>query len=437
MNWVLNFIYATLLTLLSPVILWRNLRHGRYRQGWKQRLLGCLPTFSADDRVVWFHAVSVGEVLQLQKLVEAYREKAGHGRQILITTSTDTGFALATERFPGCETSWFPLDFSWAVSKALSRVNPEMVVMVELELWPNFLKACSTRNIRTSLVNARMSDRSFRGYMRIQRLISPLLQQFSIVATQTQEYAERLILLGTQPNATKVTGSIKFDRVMTDRHNPATQQLRKLFNIRQGDVVLIAGSTQSPEEEFALDAWQTLQPSHPGLRLILVPRHRERFEDVAALVSSRGLPLLRRTNTATGQFEGLQPVILLDTIGELGACWGLADIAFVGGSFGSRGGQNMLEPAAYGAAVLFGPNTRNFKDIVSRLLQAGGAKQLQTPEEFRPEVARLLDNPDLRNQRGQSGQEFVITQQGAIDRTVTLLITREKSESSHPIRDAA
>lgn len=437
MNWVLNFIYASLLTLLSPVILWRNLRHGRYRQGWKQRLLGNLPTFSPDDGVVWFHAVSVGEVLQLQKLVEAYRAKAGQNRQILITTSTDTGFALATERFPGCVTSWFPLDFSWAVSNALSRVNPEMVVMVELEVWPNFLKACAARNVRTALVNARMSDRSFAGYMRIQRLISPLLRQFSIVATQTQEYAERLRLLGTQPDVTQVTGSIKFDGVLTDRQNPATQKLRKLFNIRQDDVVLIAGSTQSPEEELALDAWQALQSSHPDLRLILVPRHRERFEEVANLVSSRDLPLLRRTETATGQLEGQQPVILLDTIGELGACWGLADIAFVGGSFGSRGGQNMLEPAAYGAAVLFGPNTRNFKDIVSRLLQAGGAKQLQTPEEFLPEIARLLDDPDLRNQRGQSGQEFVIIQQGAIDRTVTLLIAGKKSQSSDPIRDAA
>lgn len=422
MTWLLNFIYALLLTILSPVILWKNVRHGRYRQGWKQKLLGHLPAFKPEDRVVWFHAVSVGEVLQLQKLVDAYRQKAGKDHRILITTSTDTGFALATERFPDCTVSWFPMDFSWAVATALKRVNPEMVTLVELELWPNFLKACAAHNIRTALVNARMSDRSFSGYMRIRRLVSPLLQQFSIVAAQTEEYADRLLQLGAQRDATTVTGSIKFDGVLTDRANRATQQLRKLFNIAADDIVFIAGSTQAPEEQLALKTWQELRQSYPKLRLILVPRHKERFEDVAKLIEATGHSILRRSELKAIPDRNARGIVLLDTIGELSACWGLADLAFVGGSFGSRGGQNMLEPAAYGAAVLFGPNTWNFKEIVSQLMNAGGAIQLRNEGELIEETLRLLNDSKARKKQGQAAQQCVLAQQGAIARTVDLLL---------------
>ncbi len=437
MKWILNFLYVLLLTLLSPVILWRNLRHGRYRQGWKEKLLGRLPTFSSDSEVIWFHAVSVGEVLQLQHVVEHFRNAASDDVQILITTSTDSGFSLATERFAGCTVSWFPLDFSWAVSTALQRVKPDLVVLVELELWPNFLNTCASRGVRTALINARLSDRSFSGYSRIQRIVRPLFQQFAIVAAQTTEYADRLLTLGAQPTATVVTGSIKFDGAESDRRNLNTQRLRALFNIADSEVVFIAGSTQAPEEKLALDVWQQLRATHPNLRLVLVPRHRERFDEVADLVTAMNVSLLRRSQTESTSTGGSDQVILLDTIGELSACWGLADIAFVGGSFGQRGGQNMLEPAAYGAAVCFGPNTWNFKEIVSRLLQAGGAKQLQSPDEFLPTVAELSNDAELRQQYGRAAQRFVAAQPGAISRTVDLLSNSKKSESSDPIRNAA
>lgn len=436
MKWILNLSYTFLLTLLSPVVFWRSLRHGRYRQGWKEKLLGQLPVFQ-DSKVVWFHAVSVGEVLQLQRVVESFRAATTTDVQILVTTSTDTGFALAKERFPDCTVSWFPLDFSWAVSNALQRVQPDMVVLVELELWPNFLSTCAAQGIRTALINARMSDRSFAGYSRIGRLVRPLIHQFSVVAAQTPEYADRLLALGAQPSSVSVTGSIKFDGVHSDRENAGTQSLRELFNIADHEIVFIAGSTQSPEEQLALNAWQQLRTRYPHLRLILVPRHRERFDDVADLVADSSELLIRRSQLKSATESGVDHVILLDTIGELSACWGLADIAFVGGSFGKRGGQNMLEPAAYGAAVLFGPHTRNFKDIVSRLLQAGAARELQTPEEFLTSVEDLLNAPEQCQQLGLAAQEFVISQQGAIGRTVELLLSPEKSESGNPIRNAA
>jgi 3-deoxy-D-manno-octulosonic-acid transferase len=421
MKWVLNCIYALLLSVLSPVILWRSLRHGRYRAGWREKLFGRLPISGDGKPVVWFHAVSVGEVVQLQKIVDAFRSATGDAFQIVVTSSTDTGFELAASRFTDCTVSWFPLDFSWAVSNALRRVNPSMVVLVELELWPNFLRGCGTAGVRTALVNARMSERSFRGYSRVKPVMAPLFRRFDVVAAQTEEYASRLLSLGTSETATQVTGSIKFDGVTTTQQDAETKGFQKLFNISDNDVVLMAGSTQHPEEQLALDAWMTLRTEHTNLRLILVPRHKERFDDVAAVVHAAGCRLVRRSECAAGRSVPADVVVLIDTIGELSACWGLADIAFVGGSFGARGGQNMLEPAAYGAAVLFGPNTWNFKDIVEQLHYAEAAMQLRTKDEFLPTVQKLLADAGSRNRLGKNASDLVVSQQGALNKTTSML----------------
>ena len=421
MKSVLNCIYALLLLVLSPVILWRSLRHGRYRKGWREKLWGSLPVSTDGNPVVWFHAVSVGEVVQLKKIVDAFRTETGDAFQIVVTSSTDTGFELATARFSDCSVSWFPLDFSWAVSNAIRRVKPVMVVLVELELWPNFLRECGNMGVITALVNARMSEHSFRGYSRVRAVMAPLFGQFDVVAVQTEEYASRLRRLGSSEKATQVTGSIKFDGLTTAHENSGTTELRKLFAISEDDVVLIAGSTQHPEEQMALDAWTELRKELSDLRLILVPRHKERFDDVAAVVRAAGCRLYRRSNFIEGNAAPRDAVVLLDTIGELSSCWGLADIAFVGGSFGPRGGQNMLEPAAHGAAVLFGPNTWNFKDIVDQLCRAEAAVQLQTTDEFLPTVRRLLSDADERNRLGQNARRIIVAQQGAVEKTTGLL----------------
>jgi 3-deoxy-D-manno-octulosonic-acid transferase len=421
MKWVLNCIYALLLSVLSPVILWRSLRHGRYRQGWPEKLFGRLPISGDGKPVVWFHAVSVGEVIQLHKIVDAFRTDTGDTCRIVVTSSTDTGYELARSRFQDCTVSWFPLDFSWAVSNALRRVNPQMVVLVELELWPNFLSECGRAGVSTALVNARISERSFQGYSRVRLVMAPLFRQFDVVTAQTDEYASRLLRLGVSRTAMQVTGSVKYDGVTTNQKNGATAGFQQLFGISDDDVVLMAGSTQHPEEQLALDAWMALRSEYPNLRLILVPRHKERFDEVASAVRSTGCRLLRRSECDEGRTVSEDSVVLLDTIGELSACWGLADIAFVGGSFGSRGGQNMLEPAAYGAAVLFGPNTWNFKDIVEQLKFADAALQLRTQDEFLPMVKKLLSDPDSRNRLGKNAGCLVDAQQGAVKQTTALL----------------
>ena len=422
MKWILNFVYAGLLLALAPFILWRFARHGRYRQGGREKFLGRLPRFDGRQNVVWFHAVSVGEILQLEKLIECFRLNDNGRSQILITTSTDTGYELACQRFSDCTISWFPLDFSWAVSNAIRRVRPSLVVLVELELWPNFLGECVRQNVPTSLINARMSDRSFPGYSRIRRLVRPLLSSLSVVAAQSEEYAERLIDLGTNPARTTVTGSIKFDGVCCDANNPNTNALRTLLQINPQDLVFIAGSTQAPEEQFAIDAWNKARAEFPSLQLVLVPRHRERFEEVAVLVKANGLPCIRRSTLSGDRLVDQDRVILLDSIGELSGCWGLADVAFVGGSFGSRGGQNMLEPAAYGTAVMFGPNTSNFKDIVKKLLDNAAAVQLRSAEQMGTQLVSWLKTANSRKDIGFRAQQMVLGQQGAIDKTVRLLL---------------
>lgn len=438
MRWLLNSFYLLLLALLSPFIAWRIVRHRRYRRGIAEKLLGRLPQ-SADGRdVVWFHAVSVGEVIQLQKVVNEFRRQTADRFRVLVSTSTDTGFDLALKRFPDSQVTWFPLDFSWSVSNALRSVQPRLVVLMELELWPNFLAECQRQQIPVSVINARMSERSHRGYSRIRSLMAPLFGRLALVAAQSQSNADRLQLLGVSKARLHVTGSIKFDGVATDRSNPATEGLRKLFSLSQAETVFMAGSTQEPEERLALQTWLECRKEYPSLRLILVPRHRERFDDVAKLVRDAGADLVRRSSLETSNPLTSEAVILLDTIGELSACWGLADIALVGGSFGNRGGQNMIEPSAFGAAVLFGPNTWNFRDVVQTFKAANACVQLGSPEELTATVARLLADPKERQSLGDAARNAVKSQSGATANTATLLLEILNSQTvKHEIRQRA
>lgn len=448
MLWLLNIVYLMLLTTISPVILWRSYRHGRYRRGIAEKLLGRLPVLSCEKPVIWFHAVSVGEVVQLQKVVSEFLKATGDQFQILVTSSTDTGFDLAVKRFSAATVSWFPLDFSWSVSRALIRVRPAMVVLMELELWPGFIVQAHRQGIPVAVVNGRMSDRSVRRFRMIRPLFSPVLCRLSLIAAQSDAFAERLVSVGAPAARTFVTGSIKFDGVATDRSIPGVVRLRSLFGIQENETVFIAGSTQSPEEEIALNAWLAVRERYPDLRLILVPRHQERFEEVAALCIQMGIPLLRRSKLgpdgvresdqpdkalSSGTRSVIQqvssperPVILLDTIGELSACWGLADIAFVGGSFGARGGQNMIEPAAFGAVITFGPNTSNFRDVVQAFRFEEACVQMERPEELQELLDRLTSDTDLRRQLGARARKVVLSQQGATEKTVTLLVNLMK-----------
>jgi 3-deoxy-D-manno-octulosonic-acid transferase len=417
---LLNLVYLGLVALASPVLLYRCLVLGKYREGWREKLLGRLPRRSSDRPVVWFHAVSVGETLLLKPILEELTRQ-GLDCEIVISTTTQTGQAVAREKYPGCQIVYFPLDFSWSVRSALERVRPDLIVLVELELWPNFIREADRRNIPLTLINGRLGEKSHRSYRRIRMLVSNLLRRFRTIAVQSEEFALRFQDLCAVPETVWVTGSIKFDQVEIDRENPRTRELRRYFGISAGEVVFIAGSTQSPEEAFALTVYEELKPMFPELRLILVPRHRERFEEVAHLVAQRKLPLVRRSTGRPASDSGGQAVLLLDTLGELSAGWGLADIAFVGGSLTQRGGQNMIEPAAYGAAVLLGPNTWNFRDVVALLSAGDAVRVVQSEQDLGNTVYSLLAVREARAKLGRRARALVLPQQGATRRTVALL----------------
>lgn len=429
--WMLNVVYVMLLVAVSPILVYRRIVHGKYRGGWREKLTGALTRRYPERQCIWFHAVSVGEVLQLQKLLDETASRFPLA-ELFITTTTDTGFDVARSKYPQHTVAYFPLDFSWAVRNALRSIRPSLVVLVELELWPNFIFSSQQLNVPLALINGRIGEKSFRGYSRLKPLLRRVLSCFTILGVQNETYADRLIRLGADARRVVVTGNIKFDRVETNRVNPATENLRRAFGIGGSEKVFIAGSTQDPEESYALDCWLALRQEVPSLRLVVVPRHKERFDEVARMIEQRGVSILRRSATKNSASidaasdstirSSSDTVLLLDTLGELGACWGLADVAFVGGSLTRRGGQNMLEPAAYGTAVLFGPNTWNFRDITEALLNCHGAEVVHGPEELAESVRRIVLDPQLASRMGDAARRFVGSQNGATARTMDLLV---------------
>jgi 3-deoxy-D-manno-octulosonic-acid transferase len=422
MPYLLNLVYLLILAFLSPWICVKALTTGKYRRGWVARLLGRVaqPLLTGDARpVAWFHGVSVGEIHLLRPLIARFRERFPQWRCV-VSTTTDTGHAEARKSFPDLAVIDWPLDFTWAVCAALARVRPSLVVVAEGEVWPNFTRAAVAAGVRLALVNGRMSPRSAQRFAMARRLVRGVFSRFHLVAAQSEEFRQHYEGLGA-PRVV-ATGNIKYDGVETDRANARTRAMGELFGIWPGETVWVAGSTQEPEERLCLEIYAKARTRYPRLRLILVPRHPERFDAVAALLHHSGLPHVRRSQLEPGLVPPSGAVILGDSMGELGAIWGLADIAYVGGSLdGKRGGQNMIEPAAYGAAVLFGPHTWNFKDTVTNLLQQHAAIQVADGAMLEEEVLRLLADAPRRERLVRAAQQFVRTQQGATTRTLDLL----------------
>jgi 3-deoxy-D-manno-octulosonic-acid transferase len=268
-----------------------------------------------------------------------------------------------------------------------------------------------------------MSPRTFGRYQRVLWLVRRLFAGLDLACVQTEEYAAHFLSLGAIPGQVVVTGNIKYDGALIDPQNARTQELKSLFGVTEGDLVWVAGSTQAPEEEIVLGIYRRAREQYPHLRLFLVPRQRDRFDEVAKLLEKSGLAFVRRSQAGAFPLTGPDfPIVLVDTIGELGPLWGLADLAFVGGSMdGKRGGQNMIEPAAFGAAVAFGPHVWNFKEPARRLVEAGGAYQVNNSAELEEVTGRLLGDAAERRAAGKAARKFVLAQQGATMRTLDLL----------------
>lgn len=422
MPYLMNVLYFLILTILSPWLCFKALTTGKYHRGWAARLLGRVahPRLVADGKpVAWFHGVSVGEIHLLRPLIARFRERFPHWRCV-VSTTTDTGHAEACKSFPDLAVIDWPLDFTWAVRTALARVQPGLVVLAEGEVWPNFVRLASGAGVRMAIVNGRMSPRSAARFGTLRHIARSVFARLDLVAAQTEEFRKHYATLG----ATEVvaTGNIKYDGVQTDRGNARTRAMGELFGVWPGETVWVAGSTQEPEERLCIEIYARARQRFPRLRLVLVPRHPERFDAVAALLAQSGLPFVRRSRLEPGLVPSSGTVILGDSMGELSAIWGLANIAFVGGSLdGKRGGQNMIEPAAYGAAVLFGPHTWNFKDTVTNLLRQQAAVQVADGAALEVEVLRLLGDAVGREKLGRAARQFVLSQQGATARTLEAL----------------
>lgn len=433
-RWTINLIYMTAYMVMLPMIVWRRISAGRsFGNPW-QRVFGLVPRIGSKQPVVWVHAVSVGEVNQLDAIMLQLAQLRPDWR-VVISTTTATGMELVRKKHPDIASFWFPIDFSWAMNNALTRIKPCMVVLTELEVWPNLIELADQKKIPVAVINGRLSEKSFGGYQRLSFVVRPIFSRLAMVITQDNVYAQRFMALDADPDRVRVAGSIKYDNaarqalaIRSDRDSRRAE-FEKWIALQPDEVLLVAGSTQDPEEQMVAKAWLELQTEFPFLRLAIVPRHPHRSAAIAGELKAMGIDVVcRSTAGLPGQLStrianSPAPILLVDTIGELGYCWSLSEIAFVGGSFGNRGGQNMLEPAAAGNAVCFGPNTWNFATIVDDMTNAQACTVVDNEKTLVEFIRRCLSDPDLRKELGQRASRFVADGTGATGRTVQLLTT--------------
>lgn len=414
----MRFLYTVLLYALTPLILarlaWRSVKAPAYRRRWSERF--ALYSGPPATGVLWFHAVSVGEAEAAFPLIRAMRLRFPE-KPVLVTTTTPTGSARVLEVLgDAVRHVYLPYDLPDCVPRFLNHFRPALAVVMETEIWPNLYRACGTRGIPLAIVNARLSQRSARGYARVRTLAGQTLDSVTRIAAQTQADAERFIAIGAKPESLAVTGSIKFDVTFPHDLAPRAAEIRReCFGARP---VWIAGSTHEGEEIEILRAFERIRLRHRNALLVLVPRHPERFDRVGALCRNRNLSVVRRSERIPGAEAD---VFLVDTMGELRLFYAASDIAFVGGSLVPVGGHNVLEPALAGLPVLFGPHLFNFEEAGRRLLEAGGALRVANEEELGEQVIALLDDSDRRREMGSRGRRFVESGRGALGRVEDLL----------------
>jgi len=426
--------YSLLLTLglvvLIPHFLFQALAHGKYIAGLRQRL-GAVPQLDGKP-VIWLHCVSVGETQAARPLAQRLKQAFPH-HALVVSTVTLTGQTLARDVFRDQAESvfYFPFDWRWSTRRALKAINPAAVLIMETELWPNFLRECKARRIPVALVNGRISRQSYRRYKMIKFFLRRVLSCLSVAVMQSETDAERLLSLGMAREKLFTAGNLKFDSEVAGELSGRTEELRQRFGLRSGAPLILAASTHSPEEELMLESIRQLRTKH-GVRLMIAPRRPERFNEVAALIQKSGLSWARKTNPPQPE-DADADVILLDTIGELRATYAVADVVFVGGSIVDKGGHNVLEPAAAGAAVVTGAHTHNFHAVVDLMVEAGAIVQLPaviTTEEITNVFSNLLASPGDRDALGRRAKQLVTDNQGATDKTIKLILFTANAHTS-------
>jgi len=403
----------------GPYWLWEMLRHGKYRAGLRERL-GIIPSRvrAGTRKCIWIHAVSVGEVLAISELARALQSDLS-GHRVVISTTTDTGQNLAASRFGSENVFYFPLDFAFAVRRWFAVLKPDLVILAETEFWPNFLRVAAEQEARVAVVNARISDRSLRGYRRWRSLLPRVLQSIDVFLAQTPEDRRRLIEIGAPEARVRVTGNLKFD-VPPPRSCDIVQQLRTGLENSHAGPLLVCGSTVEGEEGMLVKAFEEVAKRYPEMVMLVAPRHPERFEEVTRVLTNHGVPFRKRSRWQGESLNG--SILLVDSIGELAGLYALADIAFVGGSLVPRGGHNIIEPAQHSVPVLVGEYTENFRDIVN-IFRLGDAVRVVTPDQLGRTLLSLLDADTERQNMGKRARDVLESQRGATRRTLNELKT--------------
>ncbi len=414
-----SFLYSVALAVgmlaSLPYWLFQMARHGKYREGLAERLgrvSSRLRLPEEQEPAIWVHAVSVGEVLAVAGLVDELQRRFPR-HKIFVSTTTDTGQALARQRFGEANVFYFPIDFAFAIRPYFRALRPRLVVVAETEFWPNFMRLARASGARVAVVNARISDRSWPKYRRFRGLLRRLLANVDLFLAQTPEDAARLRDIGASPERIHVGGNLKFD-IPTPTPPAIVESLRKSIAANEAGPVLVCGSTVDGEEPLLLKAFENLRVQHPRAVMILAPRRPERFSAVAALLEHMSIRFSRRSEWNGEPLAG--GVFLLDTIGELAALYALSDVAFVGGSLVPHGGHNIIEPAQHGVATVIGNHTENFRDIVN-LFHSRDAVRIVGPAELPLMLLELLANDAERKALGERAAETMRSQIGAAART--------------------
>ena len=405
----------------APYWLVRMATSGRYRAGLRGRL-GVVPrglhTAVTGQSVVWVHAVSVGEVMAATRLIRELKERLP-GWVIAVSTTTETGQRLAKERLPDSPVFYLPLDLKFSVRRYLRVLQPRMLVLMESEFWPRLIKECAKDGVPIAVVNARISDRSFPRYMRLRQLWRPFLEMISLFLAQSRETAERLEKIGAPTTRLRVMGNLKYD--VQSRSD--TEMARRISSMLSGTKLIVAGSTLAGEEEALLAAWPAILKSVPDASLLIAPRHPDRFEDVWQLIRRSGSAVYRCSQLGQSNDPvAAGTILLLDTIGDLASVYGVATVAFVGGSLVPKGGHNPLEPAQFGVPVVMGPSFENFREIVKTMQEAKAIRIVAT-DELAETLIGILEGPDDERALGRRGRAVFEAEAGATARTAQALVS--------------
>jgi len=420
MRFILDLLYLLLAIGISPMVIYRVIRHKRYRTGWGQRF-GKIIRKSPDKKCVWLHAVSVGEVNAAKTIVKELRNELSDF-EIVISTTTDTGFARANALFgEDLQVFYFPLDFSSIMRRAFRRIRPALCLLMELEVWPNFVRIAQQSNTPVVVVNGRISDKSFSKYRKVKPFAKKIFGKISLVLAQTDEYAQRFKELGCPSERVIVTGSLKYDTAQITDRVEGTDALATQLSI--GDEWLwVAGATGNDEEKLLLDVYGALkqQNQFSNLRLAIVPRKPERFDEVAQVITDADFDFIRYSsfkNTDTKLSEKT-PIILGDTMGDLRKFYSLATIIFVGRSLVPMGGSDMAEAAALGKCTIFGPHAFNFRQTVDALLEDQGAVMVHDKEQLLETMKKCLSQPEFAQQIANNGRQVIRRNQGATVKSI-------------------